>query len=74
VIFEGILVRMTVNAEKLRRIELIPITIDEEGPLYGVPRLASTKRTAEIIERLQRLSKPYGTTIVSKGWYAEVKF
>ena len=73
-IFEGVLVRMTVNQEKLRRIELIPITIDEEGPLYGVPRLANARRTAEIIARLQRLSEPYGTKIVSKGWYAEVKF
>jgi poly-gamma-glutamate synthesis protein (capsule biosynthesis protein) len=71
-IFEGMVVRMTVNAEKLRRIELIPITIDEEGPLYGVPRLASSARTKEIIETLQRLSAPYGTKVVSRGWYAEV--
>ncbi len=39
--FEGVMVRMTFNAEKLTRIELIPVTIDDEGPLYGVPRLAS---------------------------------
>ncbi len=72
-IFEGVMLRLTVNQEKLRRIELIPFTIDDEGPLYGVPRLASDKRGREIIERLQKLSKPYGTTIVSKGWYAEVQ-
>ena len=34
-VMEGLLVRMTLNAEKLRRIELIPISIDDEGPLYG---------------------------------------
>jgi hypothetical protein len=73
IIFEGIVLRMTVNKEKLRRIQLIPITIDDEGPLYGVPRLASTKRCGEIIERLQKLSEPYKTTIVNNGWYAEVK-
>ena len=72
-IFEGVVVRMTVNNEKLKRIELIPFTIDDEGPLYGVPRLASAARCRRIIEELQALSKPYGTTIVDKGWYAEVK-
>ncbi|MFA6954468.1 MAG: CapA family protein [Thermoanaerobaculia bacterium] len=72
-IFEGVMVRMTVNDTKLRRIELIPFTIDDEGPLYGVPRLASTKRAKEIIALMQKLSAPYGTTIVDKGWYAEVK-
>ena len=71
---EGILVRMTLNAEKLKRIEFIPISIDDEGPLYGVPRFASAARCKEMIGRVERLSKPYGTTIVNKGWYAEVKF
>ena len=71
--FEGVMLRLTVNMEKLRRIELIPFSIDDEGPLYGVPRLASDKRGREIIDRLQKLSKPYGTTIVSRGWYAEVQ-
>ncbi len=70
--FEGVMIRLTVNQEKLRRVEIIPVTIDDEGPLYGVPRLASDRRGREIIERLQQLSKPYGTVIVSKGWYAEV--
>ncbi|HPC83311.1 MAG TPA: CapA family protein [Thermoanaerobaculaceae bacterium] len=72
-IFEGVLVRMTINGAKLRRIELIPFTIDDEGPLYGVPRLARTERARQIIELMQKLSAPYGTTIVDKGWYAEVK-
>ena len=71
---EGILIRMTLNAEKLRRIEFIPVSIDDEGPLYGVPRFASTARCKEMIERVQRLSNPYKTTIVNKGWYAEVQF
>jgi poly-gamma-glutamate synthesis protein (capsule biosynthesis protein) len=72
-VFEGVLVRMTVNAAKLRRIELIPFTIDDEGPLYGLPRLARTERGRQIIELMQKLSAPFGTTIVDKGWYAEVK-
>ena len=71
-VMETVMVRMTVNQGKLKRIQLLPITIDDEGPLYGVPKLAGTKRGGEIIALLQKLSAPYGTKIVSKGWYAEV--
>jgi len=73
-IFEGVMLRLTVNRETLKRIELIPFTIDDEGPLYGVPRLAGDKRGKEIIDTLRRLSLPAGTKIVSKEWYAEVEF
>ena len=69
---EGVLVRMTVNGGKLKRIQLIPITIDDEGPLYGVPRLVSDERAKDTFDRLQKLSAPYGTKLVVKGWYAEV--
>jgi poly-gamma-glutamate synthesis protein (capsule biosynthesis protein) len=71
-VLETVMVRMVMNQGKLKRIQLLPITIDDEGPLFGVPRLASTKRSGEIIALLQKLSAPYGTKIVSKGWYAEV--
>jgi poly-gamma-glutamate synthesis protein (capsule biosynthesis protein) len=71
---ESVLVRMTLNQGKLKRIQLLPVTIDDEGPLYGVPRLAGTRRAGEIIALMQKLSAPYGTKIDSKGWYAEVVF
>lgn len=71
-VMESVMVRMTMNQGKLKRIQLLPVTIDDEGPLYGVPRLASTRRAAEIIALMQKLSAPYGTKIVTKGWYAEV--
>jgi poly-gamma-glutamate capsule biosynthesis protein CapA/YwtB (metallophosphatase superfamily) len=71
-VMETVLVRMTMNGTALRRIELVPVTIDDTGPLFGVPRLASAKRGREILELLQRLSAPYGTKIVVKGWYGEV--
>lgn len=70
---EGVLVRMTVNGDKLRKIQLIPVVIDDEGPLYGVPRLVSDQRAREMFERIQKLSEPYGTKITVKGWYAEVE-
>jgi poly-gamma-glutamate synthesis protein (capsule biosynthesis protein) len=72
--FEGVMLRLTINGERLKRIELIPVTIDDEGPWYGVPRLAGEKRGGEIIATLRRLSLPANTKIVSKGWYAEVEF
>jgi Bacterial capsule synthesis protein PGA_cap len=72
-VLETVLVRMTLNQGRLKRIQLLPVTIDDEGPLYGVPRLASTKRGAEILALLQKLSAPYGTKITLKGWYGEVQ-
>lgn len=73
-IMETVVARMTVNNGKLKKIQLIPVTIDDEGLQYGVPRLASDKRGHEIIERVQKLSEPYKTKILNKGWYAEVAF
>lgn len=73
-VMETVMVRMVLNAGKLKRIQLLPVTIDDEGPLYGTPRLAGSKRGQEIIDTVRRLSEPYGTRIVSRGWYAEVDF
>jgi poly-gamma-glutamate synthesis protein (capsule biosynthesis protein) len=71
---EGVLARMTINKEKLRKIQLIPIVIDDEGPLYGVPRFVADKRAEDTFVRLRKLSAPFKTRIVSKGWYAEIEF
>jgi poly-gamma-glutamate capsule biosynthesis protein CapA/YwtB (metallophosphatase superfamily) len=72
-IFEGVMLRMTMNGGKLKRIELLPFTIDDEGPLYGVPRLASDRRAKEIIALMQKLSEPYGTKIADRGWYGVIE-
>ncbi len=72
-VMESVVARMTYRGGALRKLELIPVTIDDEGPLYGVPRLASTKRAEEIVALLQRLSAPYGTKIALKDWYGEVE-
>jgi hypothetical protein len=70
---ESVLVRMTINQEKLKKIQLIPVTLDDEGPQYGAPRLASAQRAKEIIALIQKLSEPYKTKIIDYGWYAEVE-
>ena len=72
-VMEGLLVRMTFNQDKLRRIQLIPIAIDDEGPLYGVPHLVSDARAKAMLQLMQRLSAPYGTKIEDKGWYGEIE-
>ena len=64
--------RMVMNDGRLKKLQLIPVTIDDEGPLYGVPKLANDRRGAEILATVQRLSAPYGTRIEIKGWYGEV--
>ncbi len=71
-VMEGLLVRMTFNQDKLRKIQLIPIAIDDEGPLYGVPRLVSDARAKATLLLVQRLSMQYGTTIMDKGWFGEI--
>ena len=71
-VMEGVLARITYNGGRLTRIQLIPVAMDREGPLFGAPRLPGTQQGAEILERLQRLSEPYGTRLIRKGWYAEV--
>lgn len=72
-VLETVLVRMTVNQGRLKRIQLLPVTLDDEGPLFGAPRLAGTQRGAEILARMQKLSAPYGTKLLDRGWYAEVQ-
>jgi hypothetical protein len=72
-VMETVMVRLTLNRGRMKRIQLLPVTIDDEGPLFGVPRLAGTRRAAEIITRIRKLSAPYGTRIVDRGWYAEVE-
>jgi hypothetical protein len=72
-VMEGVMVRMTLNKQKVRKIQLIPFAIDDEGPLYGVPRLVDDKRAQEILGSVEKLSESYKTRVVMKGWYAEVE-
>ena len=71
-VMEAVMARMVMNDGRLKKLQLIPVTIDDEGPLYGVPKLANDRRGAEILATVQRLSAPYGTRIEIKGWYGEV--
>jgi len=70
---ETVVVRFTIREKKIHKIELIPVTIDAEGPHMGDPRLANDKRGKEIIELLQNLSQRYKTKIIYREWYGLVE-
>ncbi len=70
--FQTIVPRLTVRDKKISRIELIPCQLEMSGPRTGCPRLASDERGSEIFDLLQRLSKPYGTKINKRDWYATI--
>ena len=72
-VMESVLARLVYRQGKLAKLQLIPVTIDDEGPRFGAPRLAGDARGAEILARMQRLSEPYGTRIRIRGWYGEVE-
>ncbi len=59
-VMETIVARITINDGRIRRIELIPVTIDDEGPLYGTPRLASDARGREILARAHVILETFG--------------
>jgi poly-gamma-glutamate capsule biosynthesis protein CapA/YwtB (metallophosphatase superfamily) len=71
--FETVVARLTIREKKICNIELIPVTLDMEGPHYACPRLANDKRGKEIIELLQKFSQRFKTKINYKYWYGAVE-
>jgi poly-gamma-glutamate capsule biosynthesis protein CapA/YwtB (metallophosphatase superfamily) len=72
--FETIVPRLTVRDKKIHRIELIPCTLEMNGPRTGCPKLADDERGREIIKLVRKLSEPYKTKIDYTGWYGVVVF
>lgn len=70
---ETYLARMTIRKKKIHKIEVIPVTLHVDGPRMGSPSLANEKRGKEIIQLVQKLSKPYKTKMIYKVWYGEVE-
>ncbi len=65
--FESVIVLSRFGSDgKVRRITLYPIELGHGGrdALRGIPSLASPEKGMEILQRLKRLSAPYGTSIV----------
>ena len=68
-IFESMAVRMIIsNDGELRRMELLPIDKNDNGD----PHFVAGEGANIILDRLAKLSEPYGTEIEREAWYATV--
>ncbi len=68
-IFESMAVRMIIsNDGELRRMELLPIDKNDNGD----PHLVAGEGANGILERVAKLSEPYGTEVEREAWYATV--
>ena len=55
---------------ELAKVRLYPTELGVDGPdsRLGIPRLAQPDKAQEILERMQRLSRDFGTTIDIEGY------
>jgi poly-gamma-glutamate synthesis protein (capsule biosynthesis protein) len=65
-LYESVIATSRYDGGQVVEIRLYPIDlgVDAQGAGKGVPAMASPARGQTILERLQRLSAPFGTTIV----------
>lgn len=63
--FESVIAVSRFGEEGVREVRLHPITLGfgKRNPDRGVPRVAEEERGREILERVRRLSEPYGTDV-----------
>lgn len=67
--YQAVMARLTVSPEgQLRRLELLPISLTPEGN----PHFVAGEQADVVLNRLQDLSKPYGTKFQRVGWYSVV--
>ena len=66
--YESVVAESRFNGGRLAEIRLHPVDLghDRRGANRGVPRIASPDASRRILDRLQRLSKPFGTSIASE--------
>ena len=62
--------RIFVRNGRVSRLDLVPITMDIQKD--GLPNLPGDAVCRQIVNAVQELSKPFGTEVRSRGWYAEV--
>ncbi len=63
--FQTVLPKMTFENGKLTSIEMLPIVagFNKQGKMEGLPYVAKGEEEKEIFDILDKLSKPYGTTL-----------
>ena len=62
--------RLFVQGGRVTRLDLVPVTMDIQKD--GLPSFADDALSQRIVGAVQTLSKPLGTDVRSRGWYAEV--
>ena len=62
--------RLFVQDGRVTRLDLVPVTMDIQKD--GLPSFADDALSQRIVGAVQTLSKPLGTDVRSRGWYAEV--
>jgi poly-gamma-glutamate synthesis protein (capsule biosynthesis protein) len=67
--YESFVAVMTFEGSELKDLKLYPIELNRTArrPQRGIPRIADEATGRKIIERIARLSEPYGTEIVYEG-------
>ena len=78
-VWQSALVHMHFAGDRLRRVELVPIQLNERGDdparhllTRGRPRIATGASAQEILRRLQTLSAPFGTRLSITAGRAQV--
>ena len=68
-VFESVIAVTRYAAGRASEVRLYPVDLGYGEPLTrsGVPRLASPELARAILERLRRISKPYGTELAIEG-------
>jgi hypothetical protein len=66
---ESVITESRYDGGRLLQVRLYPIDLKFDAPLSdrGIPHLASAETAQRILERLQKLSKPFGTIIKIEG-------
>jgi poly-gamma-glutamate synthesis protein (capsule biosynthesis protein) len=78
-VWESVIARCAFRDGKLEMLRLDPVALNEfgdDGPNFlatrGRPSLATGEQAQSILERLRRISEPYGTTLAINADYAEI--
>ena len=76
VVYESIVAVAQFRAGRLSELRLYPVDLgyDRASTGSGTPRLAKPDKSRHILERLQRISAPYGTRIEIEGNTGVVRF
>ena len=71
-VYDSVIVRSTVSGSSVA-LEIYPVALDAADGLSGIPHLASAARGRAILERLQRISSAFQTTIAVQNYGGTVR-